>query len=367
MTHPHAQPLGSGLRRIGKRPDAPRHLRHPHGATRGALLALVALLVLVGISVWAVTVAITPVPAGGPGSGDAPTDSRVVGVGVPVSVASGDLARAGDAFREGDYARAAALIEPLVAADPKAEEPRLLLAQVYCGLKRYPDAHQQMEAVLAQAGPSAPPALRFDAGTIANQAGAVERAAEHYAAAQTADPREPRYPLYLAMIQIKLGQDGPAMASLVRAVNLAPDLAEGWGTLGELELRTGSLGLALDHLRKARVLQPASARWRLGEAKVLKRQGDPEAAAAIILALEPADRQTRDALAQLGECMGLLGRPRIAAEAYAEAAAARAGSVDEAEFHAKAAEWFERAGDADLAGKHARRAAELGREPAPAK
>lgn len=366
MIPPHAHPLGSGPHRIGKRPNSPRH---PHGATRGALLALVALLVLVGISVWAVIVAITTVPARGPGSGDEPTDSRVMGVGrgVPVSVASGDLARAGEAFREGDYARAAALLEPLVAADPKAEDPRLLLAQVYCGLKRYPDAHQQVEAVLAQAGPSAPAALRFDAGTIANQAGAVERAAEHYAAAQAADPREPRYPLYLAMIQIKLGQDGPAMASLVRAVNLAPDLAEGWGTLGELELRSGSLGLALDHLRKARVLQPGSARWRLGEAKVLKRQGDPEAAAAIIVALDPADRQTRDALAQLGECMGLLGRPRIAAEAYAEAAAARAGSADEAEFHAKAAEWFERAGDADLAGKHARRAAELGYGPAQAK
>ena len=40
-----------------------------------------------------------------------------------------------------------------------------------------------------------------------------------------ADPREPRYPLYLAMIQIKLGQDGPAMASGHTFFRSAPPIA----------------------------------------------------------------------------------------------------------------------------------------------
>lgn len=339
----------------------PRFLAPHHhlGAARGALVAAVALIALLLIAGGSIYVAIYPDAFGRDSRQPSPTNHRPPPP-TPISIVSGDLALAEQAFREGDYAKAATLLEPLIQADPRAAEPRLLLAQVYCGQQRFPDAYVQIQAAIAATPKPTPAALEFDAGTIANRAGLIDQAAVHYAAAQAANPRESRYPLYLAMIQIKQGQDSAATASLVRAVNLAPDLAEGWGTLGELELRANTLGLALDHFRKARDLQPALARWRVGEARVLKRQGDAEAAATILTALDERDRFHPDTLALLAECFGFLSRPRAAAEAYAAAAITRAGSPDEGPFHRQAATWFDRAGDPEIAQKHARRADELG-------
>lgn len=266
------------------------------------------------------------------------------------------------AFVEGNYDKAGRLLEALVAADARDVELHLLMAQVLCGKKEYGPAYEHIKTAIALDPESAAaPEMHFDAGTIANSAGRSDLALEHYSQAQQARPKEPRFPLYLAMIQIKLGQEAAAMASLVRTVNLKPDIAEAWGTMAELELKGNSLGLALDHFRKAKELQPDLARWRIGEAKVLKRRGDAgdaEAAAGLLVALADKDRFTPDALATLAECFGLLGKPRLAAEQYASAAEAKRGTPEAAQFHAKAAEWFERAGDAEAAGKHKRQAGE---------
>jgi tetratricopeptide (TPR) repeat protein len=259
------------------------------------------------------------------------------------------------AFVQGDYAKAAGILQTAVSLDARDQELRLLLAQALTGQKDYSQAYKQLEAAIAIGPPAAE--LHFDAGTIANKAGLVDRALEHYSMAQTANPREPKYPLYLGMIQIKLGQDDAARASLVRAVTLEPELAEGWGTLGEMELKSNALGLARDHFQKAKSFQPTAARWRLGEARVLKRQGDAEGALAILVALDQTDTATKPVADAIAECCGLLDRPLQAAQAYANAATAH---PDDAELHYQAALWFKRADDAEMVRKYARRARELG-------
>ena len=82
-------------------------------------------------------------------------------------------------------------------------------------------------------------------------AGQNDRAEEHYWMAQVLDAAEPRYPLFLGMMQIKKGDDDAAAASLLRAVKISPELAEGWGTLAELELKKNQNTLAAQHIERA--------------------------------------------------------------------------------------------------------------------
>jgi tetratricopeptide (TPR) repeat protein len=314
------------------------------------------LLLLVGSIVWLlVSGASGPRGAAVPGSG---SDAKGAQAAPNIRELTGNqivLRDARAAFVQGNYAKAKSLLESAIAVDARDQELRLLMAQALTGLKEPAQAYKQMEAAIA-IGPNAPE-LQFDAGTIANQAGLVERALEHYSMAQSGNPREPKYPLYLGMIQIKLGQDDAARGSLVRAVTLQPELAEAWGTLGEMELKGNALGLALDHFRKAKQHQPNVARWRLGEARVLKRQGDADGALALLTALDDKDKTTKPVLETIAQCCGLLGKPRHAAQAYAKAALAQ---PDDADLHYQAAVWFKRADDAEMAKKHARRARELG-------
>jgi tetratricopeptide (TPR) repeat protein len=269
--------------------------------------------------------------------------------------------------RQGKFGEATAILLRLVEQSPENRTVRLALAQSLVGERKFAEAYAQYEAAFAlesvggvqAALTPADARLRFEAGTCANQAGLPRQAAEHYHLAQLADPADARYPLYLAMIQIKLGEDDAATASLVRAANLNPELAEAWGTLAELALRKNALNLASQHLDNAERLQPDVTRWRHVRARLLNRQGEPEKAATLLLALPPAARRERDVMATLAQAYGLLKRPADAARLYADAAR---DTPDDPELYFQAATWFERAGEARSAAEHARIGALLGHE-----
>jgi tetratricopeptide (TPR) repeat protein len=302
--------------------------------------------------------------------------------------------RAAALQREGRFAEAGTVLEAEVSAAPFDRDVRLSLAQAYIGQQRFADAYKCYEAALAivaertqhqseqiqaetqpastSLGSGSPPSdttaakravtreeaeLHFQAGVIASKLGNVEKAEEHFVMAQTGDPREARYPLYAAMTQIRAGKDSAAVASLVRATKLNPDLAEAWGTLAELSLKDNSLGLAGQHLERARKLQPDVVRWKVVEARILNRDGKPEAAATLLLALNPAQRREKPVMALLAESYGLLERPSEAARMYRVASDA----VDtDADLAILAAEWLEKAGDTASAMTYARRASALG-------
>jgi tetratricopeptide (TPR) repeat protein len=302
--------------------------------------------------------------------------------------------RAAALQREGRFAEAGSVLEAEVSAAPFDRDIRLSLAQAYIGQQRFADAYKCYEAALAivaertqhqseqlqeqpqpattPLGSGSPPSdttaakravtreeaeLHFQAGVIASKLGSVEKAEEHFVMAQTGDPREARYPLYAAMAQIRSGKDSAAVASLVRATKLNPDLAEAWGTLAELALKDNSLGLASQHLEKARALQPDVIRWKVVEARILNRDAKPEAAATLLLALNPAQRREKPVMALLAESYGLLDRPSEAAQMYR--AASDAAETD-AELALLAAEWLEKVGDTTSAMTYARRASALG-------
>lgn len=292
-----------------------------------------------------------------------------------VTVIETGLASAAEYQRSGKFAEASTILSKLAKQAPTDRAVRLAYAQALLGQKRYEEALPQFDAAIALSSSAANSTtattpqtrdpvlaqLHFEAGTCANAAGQIDKAREHYQTAQALDPSEPRYPVFLAMIQIRAGDDVAAMASLVRSIKLNPDLAEAWGTMAELELKSNRLALAQQHLEKAVKLQPEVSRWRIVEARILNRQGDPERAATILQALPPGELAAKSVMGLLAESFGMMKKPGDAAMMYERA---YAQTPNEPELAYLAATWYQRAGQPAKARAHAMTASTLGYAPA---
>ncbi len=252
------------------------------------------------------------------------------------------------------------ILRDAIAKHRNDAELRIQLGEALMALDRPRDAYEQYNEALGMKPDSAE--LQFAAGTLASMSGMVERAAQHYHVAQTLDRANPKYPLYLAQIERKLGKTEEAQANLVRVVNLAPELAVAWGSLADLAFAENNLTMANHYLASAIELEPASPNWRLLQARILRRENKPSEAAILLQAVaEDLDNPDPMVLREQALCMGLLGRKEDAAALYD--AAIEAGHPDPhtlAELNYEAALWHERLGDNELAALYANRAAELG-------
>lgn len=286
-----------------------------------AVVAVLALVVLAGVAVYGVvTVArSTPVKANGATGGGVEATGQPAG---PTTNAV--LERVQPLITSGDWSKATALLLPAIEEHPEEQDLRLVLARVYSGQGDWAKSYPAFEAALTIGPDSA--ALHAEAGTVANAAGLVDRAIEHYSRAQQLDPKDPRHPLYLGMVQIKAGKDREAMLSLVTATVLNPELAAAWGVMGELELRANHLDLALQHLTKARKLEPESVKWRLAEAKVHKRQNEPAKALDLLVNLPDKQRYSADVIPVIADALAMLKQTDRRAT-YAKAAADYARST----------------------------------------
>jgi len=268
-------------------------------------------------------------------------------------------AAARDYLVAGEDGRARAVLEAGVREHPESRDLRVLLGTLEMQAANYEAAYRQFEAALAIGPRDA--RTEFAAGTLAARLGRDDRAIEHYAAAQTGDPGNPDYPLYLAQIQMRRGELTAASASLVRASRLGPDRAIVWGSLAEVELRQNRPGVALQQVARARELEPRVAAWRVIEARALNRRGEPEAALEVLLSLPEGDRRSVEMLRLIAESYGMLGRAGDAASMFASAADAEPTS---GALWFEAAVWAERVGDRDEALRRASHAAMLGDETA---
>lgn len=358
---------------------------HQSDPQRRGLLAIVGLLValLVVGGVFVVKALVAP-----PSNADASTKAAAANRDNAKAIEAG-LEAAASYQRERKYTEAAAILEKLSEQSPTDRAVRVAYAQSLIGLEKHALAYKQYEAAIALgdsgdavasgdsqqnklehrantmkrlAGRRDPTlaALHFEAGTCANEAGITDRAEEHYWMAQVLDSGEARYPLYLAMIHIRKGDDEAAMAALVRAVNLNPDLAEAWGTMAEIELKKNQTSLAAQHIETARKLQPDVTRWMLVQARAFNRQGDADKAAAMLETVSATQRD-KAMLTTLAQSYGMLQQPRKAAEMY-EAAVKNAPT--DAELIRETAQWWHRAGDAVKALSFAKTAAMLGDDDA---
>ncbi len=264
--------------------------------------------------------------------------------------------RAAETFiNEGHPEQAVIALDRAIGAKPDDLDLRLAMARARLALKQWPEALEEYQQAI-RIGPTTGSML-FDAATVANTAGKLQDSADLYTRAQFKDPKEPKFPLYLAMVQVKLGQDEAASVSLLRVVNMNPDIAEAWGTLAEIGLKNNQLSLAEQHVGEARKRQPDVLRWRLVHAKVLKRANRTQEALDLLIGLSESERFTPAVLTTMGECFGLMKQPDRAASMYADAFGA---NDKNAEFAFQAAFWFEKAGNVAKAREFANKAVLLG-------
>jgi len=282
----------------------------------------------------------------------------------PASVNADQVRRVLESARtyldQGEAAKASVLLRETVARAPEDQELRTLYAESLLAEGKPGESYDQLEKAVFIGPDSAE--LRFFAGTVANGAGLPQQALEHYAMAQSLDPRSPKHPVYLAQIQRKVGEVDAAKASLLRAVQLDPSLHQAWATLADISLGENSTALARQHIDRARELEPDSVVYRLIEARIDRRENNPEQALRLLLALgEDEVVADPNLLNEAALCYGLLQRPEAAADLYGKAVERR---PNDAETAYEAALWHQRAGVEDAAANYAERAARLGSEPA---
>ncbi len=257
-------------------------------------------------------------------------------------------------------AEAEKIIRDALDRRPKDADLRVALAETLLVLNQPAAAYAEFNEAIGLRKDDAD--LHHAAGTVASVAGLVDRAEGHYRIAQTMAPGNPKYALSLGLMERKLGRLDDARATLLRAVKLEPGLAVAWGALADLSLEENNLEMAGHYVAKALEIQPDSPNWLLIQARLLRRQGEPERAAVMLAAISDAiGAPDAMILRERALCLGMLGRGAEAATLYAEAC--RVGHPDRvtlAELNYEAAVWHERVGETASAEDFARRALELG-------
>ncbi|MBL9032982.1 MAG: tetratricopeptide repeat protein [Phycisphaerae bacterium] len=293
----------------------------------------------------------------GIGGGPAPVAAKAPAPSAGVS----ELVESGRRMMQrGDWGAARAVLGEAASRHADDQGVRIALAEACLGARDFAAAYEQYEKALA-IGPREG-SLEFAAGQAASSAGLNERAIEHFSMAQSADPKNAAYALRLGLTLRKAGRNAEAKATLLRAANLDPDLAHAWGMLADIALAENNVNLALQHVARARGLQPEAMEWRLIEARALKRHGDPERALHLLVPLDASQRREPPVARLIAECHGMLGRHAQAADAIALASLAM---PTDGVLAYDAAAAFERAGNRAKAIEHAKRAAMLGNSAAP--
>ncbi|CAG1008282.1 hypothetical protein PHYC_03544 [Phycisphaerales bacterium] len=319
---------------------------------------IVAAVLLIGLLAGGVSLFIAAMRQTGPanpGTPNAPSSASVSTLR-PADTATIDaiLNAANEYLKTEQPQKADAILAAATLQHPDEQRLYILHAEALASMRRLDaayDAYVKALAIGPRDGES-----EFAAGTLASMTGKLDRAAEHYQAAQTALKADPRPPLYLAQIQIKLHQIDEAKASLAIAGKLDPESAIVWGTLAQIALDENRLNLARQHAAKARELEPRVTMWRVLEARALRRLNQPEEALAILTPLDDIEKRDKMVLGLIGECFGLLNRPADAAALYAKAADF---DPSDGPLALDTALWFERAGDKITALKYAEHAAML--------
>ncbi len=319
--------------------------RRPSGVLSGGII--VALMVMLGGIVWVWK------------SSPAPASAARDGASVASVAASETVASAREMMASGQWSRAENLLIPAAVKYPEDQAVRIARAECLAALKRYAESYTQYEKALAIGPRDA--SIEFGAGVAARESGNLERALEHLSMAQTADPQNPDFAVALAQTQRKTGSIEACKANLLRAAHLDPDNAFIWGTLADIALSENNTGVSLQHVSKARTLQPDSTEWRLIEARAHKRRGEPDKALRVLGAIEARQRKEPAVARLISECYGMQGHPADAATIMGEAFLA---SPMDGSLAYDAAVAFERAGNREKAVEYARYSKALGNESA---
>lgn len=257
--------------------------------------------------------------------------------------------------RAGKNAEVEGVLKGAIAQYPADQRLYIAYAETLLGRDALAPAYENYEKALATGERTA--ALEFQAGTVASMLGKRDRAEEHYAAAQKANPNYAEYPLFLGQVQMQMNKLDEARASLVRAAQLNPSEARAWGSLAELAVRENKIEVALQQIAKARELEPRATVWRFIEARAQLRAGKAKEAAELLLPLDPKEK-TSEAIARL--LADALSAQKRDAEAAMVMTAASDADEKNAALAFDAAVRAKRAGEGELLKRLSERATALG-------
>lgn len=320
----------------------------------GVVLGVVALLAaaIAGYAIWSLLQ--KPVPNTPPAGMNEPNQ------GMAKTESIEEILGAAQVYvRNQDLDSAQQVLEGAVATYPNDQELRLGLGDLYMLRGQLGMAYEQYLAGI-EIGPESW-AAQFTAGTLANTLGQPEIAEVHYLSAMRLDPSNPETPLYLASIQMKLNKLSEAKASLAIASKLAPESPRAYAMRAEIAMRENKPTIALEQVRRAREIEPYALGLVLLEAKALRRMGEAQQAVDLLTALPLEQAITPEAVTQLADCLGMLGRADDAAARVMDAAERQPA---DASLKFDAALWLQRAGRQDEAVEWATRAANQGNDKA---
>lgn len=255
---------------------------------------------------------------------------------------------------EQDYERARLVLASASRQYPDDPDIRLHYAEALQAVRDYDGAHAQYMTLIERGHGGAE--VEFLAGMVSSSGAHPERAAEHFERALKLDPDNAEYALNLGAVQMNLGRQSEAVATLTIARSLDPELAKAWGMLAEISRRKGERTAAIQYIARARELEPAEVNWRVIEADAFLMR-EPERSVELLSGLSGSDLRRPDVLRIVKAAYGRLGRHEDAAWVFSDASDEQ---PDNAGLAIETAELFERAGDLDNAIFYATRAVQAG-------
>lgn len=203
--------------------------------------------------------------------------------------------------RSGDLEGALVALEAVVAAEPANARALAHLAHVQLRRRRYDEAAEALGRAESASGPTA-----FSAqvrGDIAFAARRYDEAARAYEEADAHGAGGTWCLTRLARSRLHAGDLPGARGAALRAVERAPDAADGWVVLGEVALREGQVAAAQEMFAKAHAADPANdyAYAKLVEARLSPLGPDAQVREVEVLlkTTAPGNAQLRGLLARL--------------------------------------------------------------------
>lgn len=175
-------------------------------------------------------------------------------------------------------------------------------------------AYERYEKVIEHAPPSA--GLHHSAGDVAAMAGLNERALAHYQEAMRLDPTQPRHAIFAAQVLAQAQRFDEARAALRDALALDPDEPIAHASLANIAIQEERFEHALAHIREARSIQPESAAFRVIEATVHRKAGNPRRALEVLIGLPRNEQARRSVAHEMAESYAAIGEHESAAEAW---------------------------------------------------
>ncbi len=169
------------------------------------------------------------------------------------------------------------------------------------------------------------PEIHLAAGGIAERhLGKLEAARKHYRTAGKLAQDEPKFPLHLANVALKLNQPDEARLAALEVLRLDASVAKAHAILAEVAARQGKLDMAIESIQRARGLaEPGGAEYTLyflRHVEWLRRSGAAGADQALAMLLRAPDtlKRRRSYTEQLANTYQMLGDPANAAQAWAD-------------------------------------------------